>query len=63
MCQTFETLAMDALLFQGSDQPLHHAVLLRTMGRDELLAQAVTFDQGVLPRSEDEAIVGSNTSQ
>lgn len=45
MSQAFEALAMDALLFQGPDHALHHAVLLGTMGRDELLAQSVTFDQ------------------
>ena len=28
MSQAFETLAMNALLFQGPDQALHHAVLL-----------------------------------
>ena len=57
---TFETLSMDTLLFQRPDQALHHAVLLRTMGRDELLTKTVAFDQGrVFPRREDEAVTPS----
>ena len=36
--EAFEAMAMDALLFQGTDQALHHAVLLRAMRGDELLA-------------------------
>ena len=48
-----EALAMDALLFQGPDHTLDHAVLLRAVGRDELLPQAVAFDQGrVFPARE-----------
>lgn len=53
-----EALAMDALLFQGPDHTLDQAVLLRTMGRDELLPQAVAFHQGrVFSTREDQAIV------
>ena len=40
---TVEALAMDALLFQGPDHTLDHAVLLRAGGRDELLPQTVAF--------------------
>ena len=40
---TVEALAMDALLFQGPDYTLDHAVLLRAVGRDELLPQAIAF--------------------
>ena len=51
MCQALEPLAVHALLLQRSDEPLHHAVLLWTVGRDELLAQAVAVDQcGLLAR-------------
>jgi len=35
--QCFKPLPMDALLSQGSDHPLHHAVLLRAMRRDEVV--------------------------
>ena len=37
MRQAFEAMAMEALLFQGTDQALHHAVLPRAMRGDELL--------------------------
>lgn len=46
MLQCFEPLLMDALLFQISDHPLHHAVLLGAMRRDELLFQPIASDQG-----------------
>ncbi len=39
-------LAMNTLLFERPDHTLDHSVLLRTMGRDELLPQAVAFHQG-----------------
>lgn len=58
--EAFEALPVDALFLQRSDQALHHTVLLRRMGRDELLTQAIAFDQGrVLPRREDEAVVAA----
>ena len=54
-----EALAVDALLFQRPDDAFDHAVLLRAVWRDELLLQAVAFDQGgVFPTAEDEAVVG-----
>ena len=50
-----EPLAMYALLFQRSDQPFHHAVLLWTVRGDEFLAQAVAPHRGrVLPGCEDQ---------
>ena len=53
----FEALAMDALLFQGPDHTLDHAVLLTAVGRDELLPQAVAFHQArVFPAREHKAI-------
>ena len=53
-----EALAMDALLFQGPDHTLDHAVLLRAVGRYKLLPQTVAFHQGrVFSTREDQAIV------
>jgi hypothetical protein len=40
-----EPLAMDALFFDLADHALDHAVLLRILGRDELLLQAIALDQ------------------
>ena len=37
MLQSLEAVAVDALLFQRPDHPLHQAVLLRGVGRDEFL--------------------------
>jgi hypothetical protein len=56
--QGFEAVAVDALLFQRADHPLHETVLLRGVGRDELLLQAVTFDQRrLVAAGEDQAVV------
>src|SRR3546814_2887686 len=41
----FKAVPVRALLFQGPDDPLHHAVLLRTVRRDELLLQAIAAHQ------------------
>ena len=58
MLQCFKPLPMDALLFQGPDHPLHHAVLLRAMRRDELLFQPVASDQGCeASAGKDQAVV------
>ena len=43
--KAFEALPVDALLFQGSNDPLDHAVLLRAVRRYELLLEAVTSDE------------------
>ena len=40
-----EALAMNALLLQGSDDALDHAILLRAVRRDELLLEAIAADQ------------------
>ena len=40
-----ETVAVDALLLQCADDPLDHAVLLRTVRRVELLSQTVAAHQ------------------
>lgn len=44
--QGLEPVAVNALIFKGSDDPLDHAVLFRAVGRDELLAQPIAFNQG-----------------
>lgn len=56
----FKSMSMGALHIKRSDQALDHAVLLRAVRRDELLAQAVAFDQaGKAEAGEDETVVGS----
>lgn len=58
MLQTFKAVAMHTLFLQGPDHPLHHAVLLRAVRRDELLLQAVAPDQPCVgPTGEHQAIV------
>ncbi len=58
--QGLEPVAMNALIFEGSDDPFDHAVLFGAVGRDELLPQAIAFDQGrVASAGEDQAVVGS----
>ena len=58
MLQAFEAMAMNALLLESSDDTLDHAVLLRAMGRDELLLQPIPANQSrVIPTREDKAIV------
>ncbi len=60
MLQGLKPLAMKKLLFQGSDYTLDHPVLLRALGRDELLFQAVASDQGCeAPAGEDQAVFRS----
>jgi hypothetical protein len=58
MLQGLKPLTMNTLLFQGSDHTLDHPVLLRAVGRDELLLQAIAPDQGCeATASEDQAII------
>ena len=58
MLQGLKPLTMNTLLFQGSDYTLDHPVLLGTVGRDELLLQAVASDQGCeAPAGEDQTVV------
>ena len=55
-----EAMPMRALFFEGTDDALNHAVLLRAMRRDELLAQPVASRQrGVAARREDQSVVRS----
>ncbi len=44
--QGLESMTMNALVLEGSDAPLDHAVLLRGVRGDELLLQPVAFDHG-----------------
>ena len=54
-----EAVAVSALLFQGADQPLHHAVLLRSVRGNELLSQAIAAHQGrVMAGGKNQAIIG-----
>ena len=40
MLNALEAMTVDALLFQRPNDPLDHPVLLRAVGRDELLLQS-----------------------
>lgn len=44
--QSFESVAVHALVFERADHALDHAVLLGAVRGDELLLQAVALDQG-----------------
>ena len=44
MLQGLKPLTMNTLLFQGSDHTLDHPILLRAVGRDELLFEPVASD-------------------
>ena len=43
MLLRFKSMSMDTLFFQSPNQPLYHAVLLRTMWRDKFLSQSITL--------------------
>lgn len=45
MQQGLESVIVFTLVFEGSDRPLGHAVLLRAVRRDEFLPQAIALDQ------------------
>lgn len=52
-----EPVAVNTLFFDRADHALDHAVLLRAMGRDELLLEAIAADQGrVFVAGEDEPV-------
>jgi len=58
--ERLEAVPVCALLLQGSNDAFHHAVLLRRVRCDELLAQTVAADQcGVAATGEDQAIVAA----
>ena len=53
-----EAVPVGALLLQGSDEPLDHAVLLRAVRGDEFLLQAIAAHQTrVMAAGEDQAVV------
>lgn len=57
MLQGFK-VAMDALLLQRPEHPFHLAILLRGIGRDEFLAQAIALHQSrVAAAGKDQAVV------
>ena len=58
MLLCLEAMPVDTLFLQRPDHSLDHAVLLRAVGRDELLPQAIATDQaGVVPTGEDQSVV------
>jgi hypothetical protein len=58
LLQGFKAVAVHALILRGADHPLHHPVLLRAVGRDEFLRQAIAFVQcGLTPAGKYEAVV------
>ncbi len=55
----FEAMTVYALLLQGPDDALDHAVLLRTVRHDELLPEAITGHEARIgPRGEHQPVVG-----
>lgn len=57
---SLEAMPMRTLFFQCADHTFDHAILLRTVRRDELLEQPVASDQrGVAPRGEHQSVVES----
>ncbi len=58
--QDLKPLAINALILESSDDPLDHVVMYADIGRDELLVQAVAFEQGrVASADEDQSVVQS----
>ena len=59
MLNALEAMTVDALLFQRPTDPLDHPVLLRAVGRDELLLQSTAPDQaGVVATCKNQTVVG-----
>jgi hypothetical protein len=59
MLKALEAMTVDALLLQRADDAFDHPVLLRTMGRDELLLQSIAPDQaGVVATCKNQTVVG-----
>ncbi len=53
-----KAMAMEALLLQGPDEAFDHAILLRAVQHDELLAEPVAAHHAsAQPRREDEAVI------
>ena len=54
----FNAMTMNALFFQGPNDALDHAVMLRAVRRDELLPETITAHEArVGPRGKNEPIV------
>ena len=59
MLNALEAMTVDALRFQRPNDPLDHPVLLRAVGRDELLLQSIAPDQaGVVATCKNQTVVG-----
>ena len=53
MLQTLKAVTVNALFFNGANQPFHHTVLLWAMRCDEFLLQTITAHQcGIFPTGE-----------
>ncbi len=62
--KALESMTVNALVLEGSDDPLDHAVLLRGVRGDEFLLQPIAFDQGgVTAASEDQSVIRSKQEQ
>ena len=60
MLLRFKSMSMDTLFFQSPNQPLYHAVLLRTMWRDKFLSQSITLHQlRVVAAGEHQPVIGT----
>ena len=58
LIQCLEVVKPEALLFNRSDQPLDHTILLWRMGSDELLFQAVLVHRpGVMSGGKDQPVI------
>ncbi len=54
-----KSMAVNALVLEGFDEPLDHAVLLLGVLGDELLLQSIALDQGrVATAGDDQAVAG-----
>ena len=59
MLKALEVMTVDTLLFQRPNDPLDHPVLLRAVGRYELLLQSIAPDQaGIVATCKNQAVVG-----
>jgi len=55
--QPLKAVAVHELILECPDHPLDHSVLLRALGRDEFLLQAVAFDQGPVAAARKEQVL------
>lgn len=53
-----EPVRVNAMVLDGSDYSLDHTLLRGALGRDELVAQAIAFDEGfVTSGGENQSVV------